>query len=144
MFCYKCGKQIADESSFCCFCGTNVKTMGQQPPQQPAMPTTREGWMLLAISDGIRAGLKDPDSAKFESFENIEIDGYGRVYAEIIVRAKNSYGAYVPTRYAAGFWNVTDNAPCSIIPKSLVMLPGLMVGAQRKLVKSAMNFGKPV
>lgn len=145
MFCFKCGKQIADTSSFCCFCGAQVANFAQQQqPQQPAAPTTREGWMLLAISDAIRSGLKDPDSAKFDNFENIEVDGYGRVYAEIVVRAKNSYGAYVPSRYAAGFWNVTEYAPCTLIPNSLAMLPGIMVGAQRKVVKSVIKFGKPL
>ena len=99
--------------------------------------------MLLAIQDAIRAGLKDPDSVKFDNFENIEVDGYGRTYAEIVVRAKNSYGAYVPSRYAAGFYDVTDSAPCTIIPKSLAMLPGFMVGAQRKVVKSMIKFGTP-
>ena len=81
--------------------------------------------------------------AKFDGFENIEIDGYGRTYAEIVVRAKNSYGAYVPSRYAAGFYDVTDSAPCTIIPKSLAILPGIMVGAQRKVVKSMIKFGTP-
>jgi tRNA/tmRNA/rRNA uracil-C5-methylase (TrmA/RlmC/RlmD family) len=85
------------------------------------------------------------ECAKFnlKDFENIEIDGYGRTYAEIVVRAKNSYGAYVPSRYAAGFYDVTDSAPCTIIPRSLAMLPGVMVGAQRKVVKTMIKFGTP-
>lgn len=140
MFCSKCGKQIPDESVFCSFCGAQLAASSQQ---KPTTPTTKEGWMLLAIQDTIRAGLKDPDSVKFDNFENIEVDGYGRTYAEIVVRAKNSYGAYVPSRYAAGFYDVTDSAPCTIIPKSLAMLPGFMVGAQRKVVKSMIKFGTP-
>lgn len=141
MFCSKCGKQIADGSVFCCFCGAQIGAPSQAAAS--TTPTTKEGWMLLAVQDAIRTGMKDPDSAKFENFENIEIDGYGRTYAEIIVRAKNSYGAYVPTRYAMGFYDVTDSAPCTMIPKSLQMLPGFMVGAQRKVVKSMIKFGSP-
>lgn len=140
MFCSKCGKQIPDESVFCSFCGAQLAASAQQTT---TTPTTKEGWMLLAIQDAIRAGMKDPDSAKFDGFENIEIDGYGRTYAEIVVRAKNSYGAYVPSRYAAGFYDVTDSAPCTIIPKSLAILPGIMVGTQRKVVKSMIKFGTP-
>lgn len=141
MFCSKCGKQIPDESVFCSSCGAQVGASAQQAT--PCEPTTKEGWMLLAIQDAIRAGLKDPDSVKFENFENIEVDGHGRTYAEIVVRAKNSYGAYVPTRYAVGFFDVTDSAPCTVIPKSLYVLPGIMVGAQRKVAKSLMKFGSP-
>lgn len=141
MFCSKCGKQIVDGSSFCSFCGTQIGVSSQAA--ENTTPATKEGWMLLAVQDAIRAGMKDPDSAKFENFENIEVDGYGRTYAEIIVRAKNSYGAYVPTRYAMGFYDVTDNAPCTVIPKSLAMLPGFMVGAQRKVVKGMIKFGSP-
>ena len=139
MFCSKCGKQIQDGSAFCSFCGAQLAAVAQQP----TTPTTKEGWMLLAIQDAISAGLKDPDSVKFGNFENIEVDAYGRTYAEIVVRAKNSYGAYVPSRYAAGFYDVTDSAPCTVIPKSLAILPGFMVGAQRKVVKSMIKFGSP-
>ena len=141
MFCSKCGKQIADGSVFCSFCGAQIGAPSQTTAN--TTPTTKEGWMLLAVQDAIRSGMKDPDSAKFENFESIEIDGYGRTYAEIVVRAKNSYGAYVPTRYAMGFYDVTDNAPCTVIPKSLAILPGFMVGAQRKVVKGMIKFGSP-
>ena len=141
MFCSKCGKQISDDSAFCAFCGARVSATAEK--QAAATPTTKEGWMLLAIKEPIMAGLKDPDSVKFENFENIEVDAYGRTYAEIVVRAKNSYGAYVPSRYAAGFYDVTDSAPCTIIPKSFSLLPGFMVGAQRKVVKTLIKFGQP-
>lgn len=140
MFCSKCGKQIADGSVFCSFCGAQLAPVAAEAAA-PAQPTTKEGWMLLAIKDAIAAGLKDPESAKFGDFENIEIDGCGRTYAEIVVRATNSYGAYVPTRYAVGFFDVTDSAPCTVIPKSLYVLPGVMVGAQRKVAKKMMKFG---
>lgn len=140
MFCSKCGKEIQDDSTFCSGCGAQVGAVANNEPSQP---TTKEGWMLLAIKDAVMAGMKDPDSVKFDNFENIEIDGYGRTYAEVVVRAKNSYGAYVPTRYAAGFYDVTDSAPCEFIPKSLFVLPGIMVGAQRKVAKKMIKFGTP-
>ncbi len=117
---------------------------GQDPYGQPPMPpNTKEGWMLLAIKDAIASGMKDPFSVRFGNFENIEIDAYGRTYAEIVVHGKNSYGAYVPSRYAAGFYDVTDFAPCTLIPKSLFALPGIMVNAQRKVAKRVMDFGCP-
>lgn len=140
MFCSRCGKEIPDNSAFCFACGAQL---GVPAAQAPAQPTTKEGWMLLAVRDAIAAGLKDPDSVKFGNFENIELDGYGRTYAEIVVRSKNSYGAYVPTRYAVGFFDVTDSAPCMVIPKSLFVLPGIMVGAQRKVAKKMIKFGSP-
>lgn len=140
MFCSRCGKQIPDGSAFCFACGAQI---GVPVAPAPAQPTTKEGWMLLAVKDAIAAGLKDPDSVKFGDFENIELDAYGRTYAEIVVRAKNSYGAYVPTRYAVGFFDVTDFAPCAVIPKSLFVLPGIMVGAQRKVAKKMIKFGSP-
>ena len=141
MFCFKCGKEIPDESAFCFNCGAKIGAVAAA--SEPAQPTTKEGWMLQAIKASIEAGLKDPDSVKYDNFENIEIDAYGRTYAEIVVRAKNSYGAYVPTRYAVGFFDVTDSAPCSVIPKSLFVLPGVMVGAQRKVAKKMIKFGSP-
>ena len=140
MFCSKCGKEIPENSAFCSSCGAQLSAT---VANETAQPTTKEGWMLLAIKDSIAAGLKDPDSVKFDNFENIEIDSYGRTYAEVVVRAKNSYGAYVPTRYAVGFFDVTDSAPCSVIPKSLFVLPGIMVGAQRKVAKKMMKFDTP-
>ena len=140
MFRSKCGKEIQNDSVFCCGCGASL---GTAVPGEPTQPTTKEGWMLLAIQEVISAGLKDPDSVKFGDFENIEIDAYGRTYAEIVVRAKNSYGAYVPTRYAVGFFDVTDSAPCTVIPKSLFVLPGIMVGAQRKVAKKMIKFDTP-
>lgn len=140
MFCSKCGKEISDNSVFCSACGAQL---GIVASAGESSPTTKEGWMLLAIKDAIEAGLKDPDSVKYGAFENIEIDAYGRTYAEMVVRAKNSYGAYVPTRYAVGFYDVTDSAPCDVIPKSLFVLPSVMVGAQRKVAKKMMKFGIP-
>ena len=141
MFCFKCGTQLADNSVFCSACGTRVAGQPTQATAQPAMPTTKEGWMLLAIQDAIAVTLKDPYSVKYGVFENVELDAYGRTYAEIVVRAKNSYGAYVPTRYAVGFFDVRMDAPCTMIPKSLYVLPGIMVGAQRKVAKKMMKFG---
>ncbi len=139
MFCFKCGKELPEGSAFCVACGTKLG----EAEATPTAPTTKEGWMLEAVRDAISAGLKDPSSVRFENFENIEIDAYGRTYAEIVVRAKNSYGAYVPTRYAVGFFDVTDSAPCTVIPKSLFVLPGIMVGAQRKVAKKMIKFGDP-
>ena len=140
MFCSKCGKEMPYNSAFCSVCGAHLCLTGTNESTQP---TTKEGWMLLAVKDAVAAGLKDPDSVKFGDFENIEIDAYGRTYAEVVVRAKNSYGAYVPTRYAVGFFDVTDSAPCTVIPKSLFVLPGIMVGAQRKVAKKMIKFGSP-
>ena len=140
MFCSKCGKEIPNDSAFCSGCGAQI---GTQESKEASTPTTKEGWMLLAIKDSIAAGLKDPSSVKYGNFENIEIDSYGRTYAEMVVHAKNSYGAYVPTRYAVGFFDVTDSAPCTVIPKSLYVLPGIMVGAQRKVAKKMIKFGTP-
>ena len=97
----------------------------------------------MAIKDGVARTLKDPYSARYGAFENIEIDGFGRTYAEIVIHATNSYGAYVPTRYAVGFFDVTDFAPCTMIPNSLFVLPGVMVGAQRKVAKKMIKFGSP-
>ncbi len=99
--------------------------------------------MLEAMRDEVTRGLKDPYSARFGKFENVEIDGFGRTYAEMIVHATNSYGAYVPTRYAVGFYDVTDYAPCTMIPKSLFVLPAIMVCAQRAVAKKMIKFGTP-
>ena len=140
MFCSKCGKEIPDNSAFCSSCGAQL---GEVAATEATQPTTKEGWMLLAIKDAIAAGLKDPESVKYGDFENIEIDAYGRTYAEMVVRAKNSYGAYVPSRYAVGFYDVTDSEPCTVIPKSLFLLPGVMIGAQRKIAKKMIKFGSP-
>ena len=142
MYCSKCGKQIPDDSVFCSGCGAKVGGGAAAEPE-PSLPTTKEGWMLLAVKDAISAGLKNPDSAKFGTFEQIETDAYGRTYAEIVVHAANSYNAIVPTRYAVGFYDVVDNGPCTVIPKSLYTLPNMMVGAQRKVAKSMMKMGKP-
>lgn len=152
MFCNQCGQQIPNDSRFCPVCGAPqgyvaprgpVGTAPTAPPPAPAQPTTPEGWMLLAVRDAICKGLKDPFSARFGDFENIECDAYGRTYAEIVVYATNSYGAYVPTRYAVGFFDVSAYAPCMVIPNSLFMLPAVMVGAQRAVAKKMIKFGSP-
>ena len=149
MFCNQCGQQLPDGSRFCFKCGANLAALYGEAapqaaaPQQPQQPTTKSGWMLAAVKDAICRGLKNPDSAKFSEFENVEVDKYGRTYAEVIVYATNSYNAMVPTRYAIGFYDVTDNAPCTVIPKSLYVLPNLMVGAQRAVAKKMMHFNQP-
>lgn len=67
MFCSQCGKGIANGSAFCSFCGDrlNAGVAGGfgGAPAQPTMPTTKEGWMLLAVRDTIASGLKNPASA---------------------------------------------------------------------------------
>lgn len=147
MFCSKCGKQINDDAVFCAYCGEKVGVVSNTDEANEDfvqdLPTTKEGWMLLAIKESVRKSLKNPDSAQFGEFENIEKDSYGRTYAEIIIRATNSYGAIVPTRYAVGFYDVIDDGPCQVIPKSLYVLPNIMVGAQRVVAKKMMKFNSP-
>jgi len=148
MFCSQCGKEISNDSVFCSGCGVKLNAT---TANEPVQPTTKEGWMLLAIKDKIAADLKDPESAKFGDFENVEVDAYGRTYAELVVRAKNSFGAYATSRYVVAFFDVTDSAPCTLIPPSPILFPDIIGGtmvneAHRKLsmaMKQNLKFGSP-
>lgn len=42
MFCKNCGKEIADSSQFCIYCGTNLSATQQQPVFEPAVQPTFE------------------------------------------------------------------------------------------------------
>jgi len=110
---------------------------------EPSRPTTREDWMLLAAKEAILPGLKGYDHVEFGHPEHIKTDRYGRTYAEVVVRAGRENAADVLTRYAIGFLDVTDAAPCRVIPKALFILPLVVIGAQRQVAKKLMRFDVP-
>ena len=59
---------------------------------------------------------------------------YGKTYAEVVVCAKN-LTEHMFRRGMRLFFDVTDSAPCTVIPESLFVLLGVMVGAQRRVAK---------
>ena len=86
MYCVKCGKLIRDDAVFCDGCGAKVSN-GRNDVAKESVPTCKESWMLLAVKEEIKSSLKNPESARFSQFEQIETDQYGRTYAEIVVFA---------------------------------------------------------
>lgn len=142
MYCSKCGKLIPDDSVFCSGCGAKTG-VGGSGGESSSSPTTKEGWMLLALREAISPMLKNPFSAKFSDFQEVSTDSYGRTYAEVVVYATNSYNAVVSSRYAVCFYDVTDTGPCKIAPKGIQLLTGLMTSSQRSFCKTLWKFGKP-
>lgn len=142
MYCSKCGKLIPDDSVFCSGCGAKTG-VGGSGVESSSSPTTKEGWMLLALREAISPMLKNPDSAKFSDFQEVSTDSYGRTYAEVVVHATNSYNAVVPSRYSVCFYDVTDNAPCKVAPRGIQLMTGLMLSYQRSVAKTLYRFGKP-
>ena len=132
MFCRKCGKPMADNAAFCTACGAQAIS-----PE----PATKEGWMFLAVKDSILNQLRLPMQAQFGSFHNVTQDDFGRTYAEIKVYAPNALHITVPILYAVGFYDVTDGAPCTVIPGSLRVLPRIVLPAERSAAKKKMHFG---
>lgn len=67
MYCYKCGKQIPDDSAFCSYCGAAITTPNAEEPQSfrliidrksqlylvnPPIKATIDGSTLLSVDNG--------------------------------------------------------------------------------------------
>ena len=135
--CPECAKQISDRCVSCPNCGFPLAEM----KKEEVKPTTKEEWMELVAKPLVAMQLKNPESIRFDGFDIIDTDAYGRTYAEFIVHATNSYGAYMPSRHCMGFYDVTDTAPCVGINGTLREIPSVLPNVQRASVRKYMKFG---
>lgn len=95
MYCYKCGKQIPDDSAFCSYCGATITTHNAEEPQgfrliidrksqlylvNPPIKVTIDGSTFLSVDNGkfvevtVSPGIHTIDfKASFRS-KTLEID----------------------------------------------------------------------
>lgn len=72
MYCTNCGKPIADNSNFCCYCGFSFANQVASEPA-PAVSEVKEGLILPKIEiEGIT--LPKEDSLKFVKYDPIAIE----------------------------------------------------------------------
>jgi hypothetical protein len=112
-----------------------LKDQAQEPP---GAPITLSAGQVKQIQSGVRASLKDPDSAKFSGPMVATKKSNGDIHACGLVNAKNSYGGYVgDSPYIAtlrdgkvidtatkggddAFWIIARNAACRSKPPLLL------------------------
>lgn len=88
MYCNKCGKEIADDSIFCNYCGVKI----EQSPQKEELKS-REDLIIAACKDCVEKHLKAPSTVNYVTIDIKEQDDYGRVYLYVELDAQNSFGA---------------------------------------------------
>ena len=98
MYCIKCSKVIPDNSIFCSFCGTRVKT-----------PKWDSNAIIEAWKDCIKKHLKSPYSVNFETIKIQDRDSYGRIYLYAEIDAQNSFGAMIRTNLRIVLQSVNED-----------------------------------
>ena len=93
MYCNKCGKEIADDSIFCNYCGVKI----EQSPQKEELKS-REDLIIVACKDCVEKHLKAPSTVHYVTIDIKEQDDYGRVYLYVELDAQNSFGASIRTK----------------------------------------------
>ncbi len=69
MFCYKCGAQVADDSSFCAKCGANLKAQSvhTEPVEEPEIIAETENVPEIAVSESVENERVEPIKVKTPS-----------------------------------------------------------------------------
>ena len=88
MYCNKCGKQIADDSVFCSYCGTKIEIQDED-----IEPKSQDDIIISACKDCIIKHLKAPSTVQFQIVEIQDRDDYGRIYLYVEIDAQNAFGA---------------------------------------------------
>lgn len=88
MYCFKCGKQIVDDSIFCSYCGIRVSDVNQEDNSI----TNEDELVINACKECIKKHLRAPSTVSFASVEIKDRDNYGRVYLYAEVDAQNAFG----------------------------------------------------
>lgn len=109
MFCVNCGKQIDDSAIFCPHCGNKVGEVGATNPE-PVYKSKKE-----CIYDGVCGYIKRMPmymNASFGELENYEEGQDGKIYTEIVVRARNAFGQTKVQRFGAVIKEVEADGNC--------------------------------
>lgn len=88
MYCNKCGKQIADNSIFCNYCGIKIDV-----PLKEEIANNKDELIINACKECIKKHLKSPSTVTFNTVEIRDYDNFGRIYLYAEVDAQNSFGA---------------------------------------------------
>lgn len=88
MYCNKCGKQIADDSIFCNYCGIKIDI-----PLKEESTDNKDTLIINACKECIKKHLKSPSTVIFNTVEIKDYDNFGRIYLCAEVDAQNSFGA---------------------------------------------------
>lgn len=102
MYCNKCGKQIADDSMFCNYCGVKIEISQQKE-------TNKEDLIINACKECIKKHLKSPSTVIFDTIEIKDYDNFGRIYLYAEVDAQNSFGAMLRNKLRIVLQQVNEN-----------------------------------
>ena len=104
MYCNKCGKQLADDSIFCNYCGVKIEIQTES-----IVTKTQDDISISACKDCIIKHLKAPATVQFPVVEIQDRDDYGRIYLYAEIDAQNSFGAMVRNKLRVVLQSVNDD-----------------------------------
>ena len=104
MYCNKCGKQVAEGSVFCNYCGAKIELEETKDVHQ-----SMDDLIIEAGKDCIKKRLKSPMTANFDIIEIQDKDDYGRIYLYAEVDSHNSFGAMMRSKLRVVLQCVNDD-----------------------------------
>lgn len=105
MYCNKCGKQLADGSIFCNYCGVKIEIQ----TGKSVVSKTQDDIIISACKDCIMKHLKAPATVQFPVVEIQDRDDYGRIYLYAEIDAQNSFGAMLRNKLRVVLQSVNDD-----------------------------------
>lgn len=100
MYCNKCGREIAEDSVFCNYCGQKVEAITSNNN------LTENDIIINACKDCVVKHLKAPSTAVFSTIDIKDKDDYGRIYLYVEIDAQNSFGAMLRNKLHVVLQNV--------------------------------------
>jgi phenylpyruvate tautomerase PptA (4-oxalocrotonate tautomerase family) len=131
MYCNKCGKQIADDSIFCNYCGIKIKS---------TIDNENKDIIIEACKDCIKKHLKSPSSVIFETIEVKDKDNYGRIYLYAEVDAQNSFGATLRNKLHVVLQQVNEDGTYQVLKEAVYQVSFINT---EDVVKRVNKWNKP-
>ena len=104
MYCNKCGKQLADGSIFCNYCGVKIEIQNEDIESK-----TQDDIIISACKDCIMKHIKAPATVQFSIIEIQDRDAYGRIYLYAEIDAQNAFGAMLRNKLRVVLQSVNDH-----------------------------------
>lgn len=117
MYCNKCGKQIADDSIFCNYCGVKLEIVNENPT-----PLTQEDLIIAACKDCVKKHLKAPSTVQFPIIEIKDKDDYGRIYLYVEIDAQNPFGAMLRNKLRVVLQSVNDDGTYEALDEAVYQI----------------------
>ena len=117
-------------------CITTPQAEALKYPRRPLSATERS-----IVSDAVKSGLKDPDSAHFQWFTAIIRNGSSFPYCGL-VNSKNSYGGY--PGFAPFVSNINLDEDGNVLKASLAGIANVNIADADPVAGECRHYGYPV